>query len=337
MPDVWAGDGMKAIIIGDIHLTDRPPSLRKASYADEILDKLDFAVRAAAERKADCIVSAGDVFHIKAPSRTSHRLVQSTHEVLTSMGIPVLIVPGNHDLQHDRLESLAGQPLGALGRMDGVEILLGAHETLPIFGLPYQQDWAVLPQIMEEQWVPFANRVRVTDMDWPLMVTHAPIFPDGEDPPYDYINANDWAELMTGGACYYGHIHDPHGAYYPSGSAEPVIMCNNGAISRGSLHAETLKRQPKITFYDSDAPVEAMFEAIEVPVKPVHEVFMLDIKEDADEHNVKMTQFLTDLGEVKVATQSAEEVSAHLGTVAVDSAVRDRAVALVEWAMGEQK
>jgi DNA repair exonuclease SbcCD nuclease subunit len=46
------------------------------------------------------------VFHIKTPTRNSHALVQRTGEVLTSAGLPVLIVPGNHDLSNDRLDSL---------------------------------------------------------------------------------------------------------------------------------------------------------------------------------------------------------------------------------------
>lgn len=52
----------------------------------------------------------------------------------------------------------------------------------------------------------------------------------------------------TSGVVYYGHIHENHGAYRSAG----MWFCNQGAISRGSLHESTLKRAPGVTLYDSE-------------------------------------------------------------------------------------
>lgn len=237
------------LLVGDIHIADNPPSMRTDTYMEDILAKLSFATQKAAESDCDAIVLAGDVFHIKTPTRNSHRLVQRTGEVLTSAGIPVLIVPGNHDLSNDRLDSLGRQPLGTLTKMEGIELLIGPHPTLPIFGLPYLHDWVgELPKWMERyrMWCKEKNS---EDFGFrPLMVTHAPIFPPGEDPPYEYIGGDDWARMMENGAVYSGHIHDPHGAYKVGG----VWFCNMGAISRGSLHEKTLKRVPRVSIWDSE-------------------------------------------------------------------------------------
>lgn len=323
---------MRALILGDLHLSDRPPSLRHSTYLDEILDKVAWCVDLAAQRKVDVIISLGDVMHVKAPSRTSHRLVQRAHEVLTAAGIPVLVVPGNHDMQHDRLDSLDSQPLGSLCRMEGVDLLVGVHMGgLPVFGIPYLQHWADdLPGWME-QWQEFADRVWLPEMtEFPLLVTHAPIFPSNEDPPFETIDAADWAELMGKGACAYGHIHDQYGDWVPDVSI-PVVLCNNGALSRGSLHEATLKRKPTVTLYDSRAQFPEMFEAVEVPHLPAEQVFALAVKAEADGQQQRLTDFLTGLEAVQA--ESIEHVSTHIGTLDVDPKVRSKAIELVEWAM----
>lgn len=127
---------MRALCIGDVHLSDRPPSIRTDTYTEDILAKLKAAVALAKKESCEAVVLAGDVFHLKAPSRNSHAHVQRTGEVLTSAGLPVLIVPGNHDLSNDRLDSLKKQPLGTLAKMHGINLLIGPHKEFPLFGLP---------------------------------------------------------------------------------------------------------------------------------------------------------------------------------------------------------
>lgn len=302
---------MKALLIGDVHLADRPPSIRTETYTEDILAKLQFSVDHAKKIDADAIVLAGDVFHIKTPTRNSHALVQRTGDVLTSAGIPVLIVPGNHDLSQDRLDSLRRQPLGVLAKMEGIELLIGAHEEFPLFGLPYLHDWAGELSRWMSKYKKWANAQKVENFDfWPLMVTHAPIFPPGESPPYEYIGGDDWASMMENGDCLYGHIHDPHGAYKPESSV-PVTMCNNGAISRGSLHEATLKREPKVTVWDGSP---GGFSEVPVPFRPVEAVFRMREKEDVDEKVNRVEEFLDHVGSTTLDGLSIEEVLHHAKT-----------------------
>lgn len=314
---------MSFLLIGDIHLADRPPSLRTDTYTEDILTKLKHAVRIAVDREVKAIVLAGDVFHIKTPTRNSHHLVQRTGEVLVSGGLPVIIIPGNHDLSNDRLESLRRQPLGTLAKMEGIDLLMGPHEEFPLFGLPYLHDWAgELPVRMKNYRTWCADR-KAEDFDfWPLMITHAPIFPVGENPPYEFIGGDDWAELMQNGDCYYGHIHDPHGAYKPEDHL-PVTLCNNGAISRGSLHEATLKREPHVTIWDE---TPGGFEAVPLPFRPAEAVFRLKEKEDVDEKVSRVEEFLENVGTTTFDGLSIEEV-AHQAKA---SGLKPRTLALIE-------
>lgn len=283
---------MRAILIGDVHLSDTPPSIRNDTYAEEILDKLRFAVSEANRRGVDALIQGGDMFHIKSPSRTSHALVQRTAEVLSEAEMPVLVCPGNHDMQHDRIESLKKQPLGTLCKVSGIDFLMGRSGF--VFGIPYLQNWvASLPGWM--------RRFRESEAE--LLVTHAPIFPPGEDPPYEYISAEDWAAAMGGeGHVFYSHIHDPHGIYQVGG----VTFCNQGALSRGSLHEQTLKRKPAITLWESGT-----FTRIEVPHKPADEVFRLAEKQQEDASTERVAEFLAGVEKTVLDGLTVEQVVAH--------------------------
>lgn len=316
---------MKALLIGDVHLSDQPPSLRTDTYTDDILAKIEQAVRIAAAHHCEAIIQAGDVFHIKAPARNSHSLVQRTHEALTSQGIPVLIVPGNHDLSNDRMESLQKQPLGTLAKMPGVDLLVGPHDRFPFFGLPYLHDWSLFPEWVR-RYRTWADEQKAQDFEFmPLLVTHAPLFPEGDEPPYDYISAPDWARQMEKGDCYYGHIHDPHGAYVPVKEL-PVAMCNNGAISRGSLHEKTLKREPAVTIWDSEKSGTARFERVALEVRPVEAVFKMSEKEDIDTKTERVEAFLESVGQTSLPVLSLEEV-AHQ---AKERGLSDQTLSLIE-------
>lgn len=315
------------VTVGDIHIADRPPSLRTETYADDILAKVEYIVAYAKKIGADAILLLGDVFHLKSPVRTSHGLVKRLANALTAAGIPVIIVPGNHDVSNDRMESLARQPLGMLAEVEGIELLMGPHETFPIYGIPYLNDWhGLLPHYMNK-YTKWADEKRVEDEGfWPLLITHAPIFPVGEDPPYEYVGSDDWVELQQNGDCAYGHIHDPHGVYRPSDSWN-VTMCNYGAISRGSLHEATLKREPAFGTWDG---TPGGFERHLIPVRPVEAVFRLAEKEDIDEKQERAGAFLEAVGSTSLERLSLEEVAAKAEQANLRPATKGLVLKLLE-------
>lgn len=288
---------MRALLVGDVHLSDRPPSSRTDTYTQDILDKLSWIVDYA-NQNADYMVLLGDVFHLKTPSRTSHALVQKTADILSQFKSRVLIVPGNHDLSQDRLDSIPSQPLGTLALTHGIDLIDGYDDETRIVGIPYLNDQEVFHSYLEG--------LEAEPIDPPpvLIVTHASIFPPEDHPPYEHMNAD---EIETGGVpLAYGHIHIPHGFYLVNDS----WFCNNGAISRGSLHEETLHRQLAVTLFDTES-AGCPFTSIPIPFKPPEQVFRLVEHHAKEAKAAKLDEFIQSIDQISLTSLSLEEVMAH--------------------------
>lgn len=283
---------MRTLIVGDCHLSDTPPSVRTEGYAQDILDKLDWIVTFANEN-SDLLLLLGDVFHSKVPSRTSHRLVQQTASVLEKFKSRVLIVPGNHDMSQDRIDSLPAQPLGALALHPKIEIVMGYDYSTGIYAIPYLDSFET-----------FAEWLEKVPQNADLIATHQSIFPPNVHPPYEHLNMD---QIDTDGIpLAFGHIHDSMGFQKVNGA----WFCNNGAISRGSLHEETVKREPKVTLFNPKTD-GCPFESVDVPHKPAEEVFRLVEHEREVEKAEKLDEFLEGIQGVSLASLSLEEVISH--------------------------
>lgn len=313
---------MRAIALGDVHLADKPPSTRTEDYAERMLNKLEFAVETAIQEKVEVLAIAGDLFHIKTPGRTSHWLVVQTLRILQDAqraGVEVLAVPGNHDLRNDRLESIPGQPLGVLERA-GIKLLMGRHERLPIVGIPWLADWRDLPK-----WFLKVGKLHDTD----LVVTHAPIMPPGVTAPYDYIDATQWGDLQHRGKVFYGHIHDLHGAYHAGGDG--VAFCNNGALSRGSIHESDLVREPSITLVDTEEfhDADKAFKRIIVPHGTPDEVYTTTTKKAARKQ-VSAEEFLVAITAQEMTALTPEAVAAHVRSLGLEGETENLIMELLE-------
>jgi exonuclease SbcD len=303
------------VLMGDFHLADRAPSSRQPTWTEDLLRKLDWIVKKANELEAPLIM-AGDVFHIKMPYRSSYKLVQAVHDRLLFVEQGVWIVPGNHDLTGDNLDSLDSQPLGALARMGNVKLLMGLDDELAeklgyhVLGIPYLSafdggDWKKALSDWSETLPLKLTKIAA------LTVTHAPLFPPGKAPGvYASIDPAEWAEVDPSPHTYYGHIHDAHDAYVVNGHT----FANMGAIGRGSLHEETVKRHPAIAVFHP----EGGFGRIELPygkgkvVRPAEEVFLFAEAEGKVAAANSAQAFTDALGAVVMENLTVEEVLADI-------------------------
>jgi len=306
---------LKILLIGDVHLTNpnNHPSSCTSSYTDDLFGLLYQASDLAKELGATAIVQAGDFFHIKAPGRNSHQLIQRAMQWLSDCSVPVAIVPGNHDLLNDRLASLdEGQPLGVLFssglaiKADGYILIpkddiTGADPYIPVFGLPWQQLWDA-EQSVADQAVKAALKSYEPKDTPQLIVTHAPFFPLGENPAYEHFSVEQFANYLGNrGSVYYGHIHDPHGEYVVNG----VRFCNNGALSRGSLTESNLSRKVGVTSWDS---ITGAFEFHELNARPATEVFRVKEVTELKQQQLTLDAFLNSVGRSSIEMTSIEAV-----------------------------
>lgn len=320
------------LCVGDIHVSDRPPVNATEEYTDDIIAMLRWIADEAARREVDAVVWAGDIFHHKQPGRNSHALVLRMIEVVRyyrRLKLDLCIVVGNHDISNDVLASVhEKQPLGVLFKA-GARELNGWHPTLPLFGVPWQQNWTTSETAAWEAFEgwrepPQAVKERL-QLPEALAVTHAPIYPPGEAEKqlFELVSTESLATAMDGmGSLYYGHIHEDHGVFRVGG----VRFSNMGAISRGSLTEYNLEREIKVALWTAEG-----FEEIPVPHKPAEEVFRIVEAMEERGQKVSLDAFLSDIGASTLQISSTASVIEHiLGRKDVPPRIKERAIKILE-------
>lgn len=318
-----------AVLVGDIHLSDRPPASCTDSYLDDILDMLSYVAKLEKATGADAVVWAGDVFHHKQPSRTSHATVLKLAKVAQEYVRPPLVVTGNHDITSDRLDSLSKQPLGVLYESGVLQELDGWHESLPICGVPWQQRWLAPGTIYEafrayRQDAPLHTREKWSP-DQALVVTHAPIYPPtvADNVMFELLPLPEVSTAMgNSGYLYYGHIHEPHYIF----DVEGVTYANMGSLSRGSLHEYNLARKIQVAIWTP----EHGFMAVDVPHKPASEVFKLAEAQEKKTEKVSLDVFLSEVGSANLDISSTGSIIEHVRQMDIEEIVKAKSIELLE-------
>lgn len=297
---------MKVACVGDVHIASIPPRSRTDTYTVDILEKLSFISNYCEDNDINHAIYAGDLFNLKAPSKNPHWLIQDTYEAMHRPDLINHIVPGNHDMSYND-SSLEGQALATLGNMKGIEILNGWSDyNVPFYGIPYtEMDEEIITQFYFD-----AEAIEAKGSTSYVVASHLSIFPDNMNPPYDYMHASDYANNVIINKndkvlLLVGHIHDSFKHFNPLEEYHNIIFANYGAISRGSLHDETVRRKPQFFIYDTETQE---IEVIDIPHKPAEEVFKLEAAEIVKEQKKSMTSFLDSLSNTQFTATSSSQV-----------------------------
>jgi hypothetical protein len=153
--------------------------------------------------------------------------------------------------------------------------------------------------------------------------------------------------MGAGGQCFYGHVHEPHGVWSidtsQSGIQVPdatgtitdgafqggVTFCNNGALSRGSLHEYNITRQVGATLWDDQT---GRFTFVPLKAKPASEVFRLQDKQQETDMHGRLAEFLSAVASTSLAEVSTGSVLEHFRSLELGQAELDLIEELLEHA-----
>lgn len=319
----------RILLVGDIHVSDRPPSSCTEGYTDDIIAMLTYIAELEISLKADAVVWAGDIFNHKTPGKNSHALIIKMINVV-KLYKNLKIVIGNHDISNDVAQSAyEKQPLGVLFAA-GAEELNGWDRHLPLYGVPWQQRW-LHEDTPAEAFAAFKGQDNAA---LSLAVTHAPIYPpiNRDDQLFELVptaGEHGLSEAMGNeGYLYYGHIHEDHGVFTDEG----VTYANMGAISRGSLHEYNRERQIKIALWTDgvDAGDTLGFTEVPIPHRPAAEVFKLTEAAAIRDTKVSLDKFLSEVGSSTLNISSTESVIAHIKSMEAPVKVKKTSIEILE-------
>jgi len=223
-------------IIGicDPHFSAHNPSAWKVDYLEETLKTLEQVFLYAQKEHVDAIVWAGDIFHLKSPTRNPLWFVTSLIKILRKAGCPHYTIAGNHDLKWGSLEGLEGQPLelliesGAMSLLDTESVLFSNQETsLEIAGKSYEHGNAVEP-------------VFSSQAQWKLAVGHYWFGKNTGTMFGEPVFGPEYLEKWAANVFLIGHHHEDQGIVEKTGK----YYCSQGSMSRTGAHKQDLTRKP---------------------------------------------------------------------------------------------
>lgn len=327
--------GRDAVFVAcnDLHLSDTNPVSRTDSYIDELFGLLDQMARLAHAQQATAILVAGDIFHHKAKVSipTLVRLV-TWCRTLAAAGIDVVTIPGNHDLLHNRYESLESQALGllyALGAMINVSqpqcpartYLRGNDAVVHVGGVAFPDAFEIEKWRLANTAMPLfghANSRRI-------VLGHCFASPEGGDYFGDPVLAYDDIYTACPADVYvFGHDHRDGGIMKldRGDPDDPAYFVNLGAIARGSIAHDDINRTICCALIRIGPQVTV--QRVKLNAKPAADIFDLTAKAQRDADQQAIEQFVTTLQDTLATLGSGKSVEDHLAVLSLPNEVRTR-------------
>lgn len=284
------------ISAGDIHITDQKPRSRTDDFKATMLNKISQMRMACNKLNADGAIIAGDLYHIKTPSKNSHNLNIKLIREFKQFRCPIYMIEGNHDLTGDRLDSIEEQPLGVLFE-DGTLIQL-RHEIIEKNGIK-----------ISLVGIPYVENIDLTSLDIPkrndcavqigVFHLYASLKPGMlyRERLYGY----DELAALSPNIFIIGHYHIDQGIYEYGNK----YFFNIGSMSRGAIADEDIKHHPQIGFIKiniKDNVPTYNFRSIKLKIKPVEEIFDLEKKKEEKLEREEIELFVE-----KLASESIQE------------------------------
>jgi DNA repair exonuclease SbcCD nuclease subunit len=213
-----------------------------------ILSELERAARAAKAAGGDTLVVAGDLFHVRgsiAPSVFNPTV--ECFKRIVAMGIRVIIIPGNHDLEGKYADEL-GNAMQQLALIDGVDVIIKPCFIGDKVFVPWIEDLDELRKVMTDH----------VDADADLII-HAPLNGVIKGLPDHGLDPVELAQLGYR-RVFSGHYHNHKefvGGVYSIGATTHQTWSDPGTKA-GFL----LVYPDRVEFNESQAPAFVNIDAV---------------------------------------------------------------------------
>ena len=307
----------------DWHVADNPPAMRIDDYTEATFDKIEQIRKLCVAAKADLCLIGGDVFHVKTSAKVRHALVARLINTFDRFPCPVWSIVGNHDISHNNLTTLPEKPLGVVFSSGSLHML--EDET-------FTSKDGVKVRIVGKHFDPKIeldafDDIKKGEEDWLAVAYHGYASTQGISYPGETtFKYSDLADLWPDD-WYFGHWHVDQGIEEIDGKH----FVNIGSLTRGALNLENITRSPKAVLCTYEKGKRKL-QQVKLKVRPAEEVFDIRKKERTDREQVLINEFIENL-RAETATDKNnghDEISAKVGALRLDGAVRGKVLSLLE-------
>lgn len=287
---------MRFAFITDVHLSPHSPASRRDDYCASIFKKLEVVRDAANAMNVDAVLNGGDLFHLKATKPYGLPFWIRLADILQGFKAPFYSIVGNHDIKHDRPDSLEEMPLGFLVKLGLVKLLheqvfqerplqAGGASPFSVFVRGYHY-------VSVEKETPLSFRPSPPSESMSIGVIHNFVGSGfGKEAFYspEALKTCDHHIILC------GHDH----AAKPIRRLDNTIIIQPGSIARNVVNTETLERHPTLFFItiekNEKGNLGSQLSQMKIPCLPASEAFNLEARVFEKDRTAEVTQVLTQL------------------------------------------
>ena len=255
---------MRILFLTDTHFTAKNPSSRLDDIQETILNKLLDVKKIIEDDGIDIVLHGGDMFH--SPD-VSNNFTGKIARIIKSFGVPMYVVPGNHDLYGYNYDTLANTKLGLLEKTDVINII-SREKPLVInndgftIGVEAQE---YHPHIDEDMLSDF--RIDNINVDYSILLTHSMLLENKFHEGVKHTLIKDVytnADLVLA-----GHYHDG----WKERKQNNTWFFNPGSLLRVEASTSMINTMPRVVVFDIEKD-KFEYKYVELPsAKDGNEVF----------------------------------------------------------------
>lgn len=312
---------IRFITFTDVHISSINPESRVGDYQQHIFEKLEQIKLVGEKFKVSFFIFGGDLFNLKAPMRNPHALNGKLINLFKTFPAPIYTTEGNHDLRNDSYETFSEQPIYVIYSSDALIQARDIKRTINdisfrIRSIPFEE-------------TPDISKIEKAkdDVDFNLIILHIYASPDGgmlyKNKLYSYENLS----ILGDDIFVLGHYHSDQGIQIFKNSGKDQIFINVGAISRGALTEENIKRDPKIgivSVIKNENKISYKCNVAKLKVRPTDEIFDIVTHERTKKEKKEAQEFVEKLKTEILTIPKENHISDEINKLNLEKKILDK-------------